>query len=140
MEVCCIIKPDAIEVANGILRMLEKAGVRLLEHREIIYTAALVHELYDHMPEDARAAIAASLDGKHSLALLLEADSIDAVLDVAGRESDPSRCTPGTIRARYGTYQPPRRMGSWPWWENAVHRPVDMREAMRDRHLLFPDR
>ena len=139
MEVCCIIKPDALTAAGDIVRMLEEAGIRLLERRDMTYTPALVHELYDHMPEDARDAIAESLAGKQGIALLLEARSIDAVLDIAGHESDPSRCTPGTIRARYGKHRSPVRMGSWPWWENALHRPVDMREALRDRRLLFSD-
>ncbi len=103
----------------------------------MVYTLPVIRSLYDHMPEDAIAAIALRMEGRSGLALLVEAGSIEQLLAVIGRESDPARCAPGSLRARFGQGAEEERMGSWAWWENAIHRPVDAREAARDLALLF---
>ncbi len=137
MKVCCIIKPEAVGIEADIIRVLIERGISVCMLRPITYTRSLIDELYDHMPEDARNAIADMLVGKEGIALLLEVASLSILLDIMGRESDPARCAPDSIRGLYGLRAGPVQVGSWPWWENAIHRPVDQREAERDLSRIF---
>lgn len=137
MEVCCIIKPNGIRHAEAIFKVLNDAGMPVLEWKDITYTRALAYQLYDHMSPRAQADIATDLDGKPGIALRLEVPSIDALLDIAGRETDPRACAFGTIRWRFGLHANPSDAGGTPWWQNAFHRPVDEREAERDLRLFF---
>ncbi|HEY0948540.1 MAG TPA: nucleoside-diphosphate kinase [Candidatus Paceibacterota bacterium] len=138
MRACCIIKPKATGRRDEIVAALKNEGVSIIREKRITYTKALVHALYDHMDQSARDAIAARLCGMDGIALLLEVASIDRLLEVVGDDSDPRRCRPHTLRARFASGASEERMGDAPWWENAVHRPINEREALRDLSLLFP--
>lgn len=138
MEVCCIIKPSGIRHTEAIIGVLAKAGMPVIEQKEITYTRALAYQLYDHMSPEAQRDIATDLDGKLGIALRIEVPDIERLLDVAGRETDPRTCAFGTIRWRFGTHENPSDVGGTPWWQNAFHRPVDLREAVRDMRLFFP--
>ena len=137
MRLCCIIKPASLPQAAIIIRALEGEGIPLLSQREVIYSDSVIRTLYDHMPEDALFAIKGRMEGGIGLALLVEAESIEKLLAVVGRESDPARCAPMSLRARFGKGAPEEQVGTWAWFENAIHRPVDAREALRDLSLLF---
>lgn len=138
MRACCIIKPSATTRRDEIVAALRSEGISVIREKTITYTAALVQALYDHMDEDARNAITDRLSGKPGMALLVEVESVKRLLDIVGRHSNPALCAPRTIRARFAQDAPEERMGDAPWWENAVHRPIDEREAQRDLSLLFP--
>jgi nucleoside diphosphate kinase len=125
MDVCCI------------LEVLRIASLCVRERKEIIFTRELVHQLYDHMTMTAQDSIAENLDGKPGIALLITTPSLRVLLDVVGRHSDPRKCAFGTIRWRFGTHENPHDRGGSKWWNNAVHRPVNLREARRDLALLF---
>jgi nucleoside diphosphate kinase len=137
MEVCCIIKPSGLRHTEAIIEVLEDAGMIIWQRKEIIYTNELAHQLYDHMSPEAQDDIAKDLEGKPGLALRIEVPSLESLLDVAGRESDPRACAFGTIRWRFGTHENPAEVGGTPWWQNAFHRPIDIREAKRDTSLVF---
>lgn len=138
MRICCIIKPHAIEHADAIIAVIEEQGACVRRREEILYTTPLVHALYDHMDADARDAITERLCGKPGIALLIEVASVDRMLDIAGRHSNPALCDSGSIRARFARDATEERMGTARWWENALHRPIDEREAERDLELVFP--
>lgn len=112
--------------------------MRIVERKRITYTEELIQVLYDHMSDTARTYIAESLAGKHGLALRIETPSIAKLLKVVGDQSNPHQCSPASIRFRYSPRQKPYRIDGWDWWENIMHRPVDMREATRDLQLIFP--
>jgi nucleoside diphosphate kinase len=137
MLICTIIKPHAVTHAEEIVEMLRTSYVSILRTETVYFSEQLVHTLYDHMPLPVREEIARRLVGKLGLALLLQARSIDHLLEIVGTESDPSKCASGTIRERFGVHGAPMVVGSDPWWENAIHRPVDMREVTRDLWQVF---
>jgi nucleoside diphosphate kinase len=137
MLLCGIIKPHALDHTTEILSMLQKASIEVRATKSLLFTHSLVEILYDHMPSDARHTIAQSLAGKVGLALLVSVPSIECVLEIVGRESDPRLCAASTIRARFGVRAGPTHMGTDPWWENAFHRPIDEREAARDLREIF---
>lgn len=137
MKLCCIVKPSAVPNADAIALALTEAGIPVIERKDITYTPSLVGILYDHMPDEAVSEITRRMDQKPGIALLVSANSIEHLLDVVGRESNPGLCAPRSLRARFGRNAPEERVGTWSWWENALHRPVDEREARRDLRLLF---
>ena len=139
MFVCCIVKPSAQHLCTEIRSALTIVGLPILCEKEVTYTAALVDVLYDHMSREARTMIAQRYGGCTGTALLLYASSIEACLAVCGKESDPRACTLESIRGRYGSRGDFECLGDWPWWENAIHRPVDERERARDVSLFFPE-
>ncbi len=123
--------------SEEILEVLCEKSLPVLETKPLCFSDSLVHTFYDHMPYSAREAIARSLAGKTGLALLVEVPSIAHLLEITGSESDPSKCALGTIRERFGVHGIPSILGSDPWWENAIHRPINTREAMRDLWYVF---
>ena len=137
MEICCIIKPEAAHRAADIRSKIAERGIAVRESMDIIYTDELIAGLYDHMSEQARRDIAFRLSGKKGIALVLDAADTETVLEIAGRESDPRRCAPGSLRAEFGLYTESDPVGAEEWWQNAIHRPVDEREARRDMRLIF---
>jgi Nucleoside diphosphate kinase len=132
MRLCGIIKPHALKHSKEILEVLRDASLIILEIKPILYTNTLVEILYDHMSSEARSIIAQKLVGHQGRAILLCAVSIEQLLEIAGTESDPSLCTSDSIRARFGVHALPAKVGCEPWWDNAFHRPINMREAIRD--------
>lgn len=138
MDVCCIIKPDGLPYATEIIQSIAHAGLCIVERKRIIYTEKIIHELYDHMTMPARLHIAVSMVGKIGLALRIRTSSILQLLAVVGCHSDPRRCSPHSIRFRFSEHTSPQHIDGWDWWENTIHRPVDMREAKRDMALFFP--
>jgi nucleoside diphosphate kinase len=139
MLVCCIIKPPAQSERDAILQAMRVAGMKVIAQREVMYTQTLIHVLYDHMDSSARMCITKKYAGRIGTALLFQVESLAACLRVIGTESNPGACAEGTIRARYGSRGEPEYLGTWKWWENAVHRPIDERERLRDLALLFPE-
>ncbi|MES2225184.1 MAG: hypothetical protein V4480_00035 [Patescibacteria group bacterium] len=99
----------------------------------------MIKTLYDHMDVEAQWNIAQRYEHKRGCALLADFPSIDTCMRLIGRESDPRACAPHTIRARFGSKTEPEHVGEWLWWENALHRPVDERERLRDLALIFPE-
>lgn len=138
MRICIILKPSVVTREREITERLHKRDMIIEKRREIVYSAALLDALYDHMSEDARVAIRERMCEKPGIALLLANTSVGEVLALVGSKSNPAECAPGTLRALYGHNAPEERMAEWPWWENAIHRPIDEREAVRDLALLFP--
>ncbi len=139
MFVCCIVKPSAYPLREEIMEVFRDASMPILAIKDITYTEALVDLLYDHMSWEARTMITQKYGGCTGTALLICAESIEACLTTCGRESDPRACVPGSIRGRYGSRGDPEMLGAWPWWENAIHRPVDERERSRDLEIFFPE-
>lgn len=139
MRICCIVKPAALKHADAIASALEEAGIPILAQKHIVYTIPFIDVLYDHMSPAARFAIGLRMAGAPGIAFLVEALSVDAFLEIAGRESDPSKCAPHSIRARFAKGAEEERVSDWVWFENAFHRPVDEREAHRDVSLVFPE-
>jgi nucleoside diphosphate kinase len=137
MQLCGIIKSHALSVSEDILQILQIAGIRILEKKFFLFTREHIDVLYDHMSTETRTAIAKHVVGLKGLALLLCAPSIERLLEVVGTESDPRRCAPQTIRARFGVHADPFDVDNDPWWDNAFHRPINEREAVRDLACLF---
>jgi nucleoside diphosphate kinase len=137
MHLCGIIKPHAREKSTEILVALKDAGMIVCRAKKITYTAELVEILYDHMSAEARSDIASRYIGLEALALLVSVKSIEEFLEVIGKESDPRLCVKGTIRARFGIHCDASRVGSEQWFENAFHRPIDAREAVRDLRCIW---
>lgn len=139
MYVCCIIKPPAVSRCVEISTVLLGKGVTVRCAKTILFTAELVDQLYDHMDDEARAAIVRKYGGRIGVALCMEVENIAAGVRVIGTESNPSACHEESIRALFGVHESAERIGAWEWWENALHRPVDERERVRDLRLLFPE-
>jgi nucleoside diphosphate kinase len=139
MFMCCIIKPPAYHQRHEIKECLEERGLLVIRSKDLVYTRKLVEVLYDHMDSTARAEIAKRYEGHIGVALCIEAESIAACMNIIGTESDPRMCVEGTVRALYGTLRTPERIGMWDWWENALHRPVDEYERVRDLAYIFPE-
>lgn len=139
MLISCIIKPPAYTSRYEILQCLLQFPISVISTKEITYDAHLVDILYDHMDIQARVHIMERYEGQVGVALCVDVPSIAACMAVIGTESDPRACTPNTIRAKYGQLTEPERIGEWLWWENALHRPVDERERVRDLSYVFPE-
>lgn len=139
MHICCIVKPSALAHTEAIIKALRDADMPVQKRRNIIYTLDLIDTLYDHMSAEARQDITDRMASRPGVALLVESESVEALLKVAGSESDPARCAPNSIRARFAKGAPEERVGSSVWFENAFHRPVNDREAARDVAALFPE-
>jgi nucleoside diphosphate kinase len=137
MLICSIIKPPHVYLSKYIIRDFHKRQIPVLSVRSIVYTRQCIDVLYDHMDDTARKLIVERYQERVGLALLLECTDINECLEVVGRESNPSKCHPGSLRHKYGSHTTPDECGSWQWFENAIHRPIDERERLRDIKLLF---
>lgn len=137
MFLCGIIKPHALSQSVEILGVLQTASITILETKLVYFTHELIEILYDHMSSEARHAIGQKLIGLEGIAILLSAPSIERLLELVGRESDPRLCGPGSIRARFGLRAEPATVGNEVWFENAFHRPINAREAARDLLYIF---
>lgn len=137
MKACCMIKPSALAHQVAIKAVLEQYKVHVLQERTVLYTKPLIHTLYDHMSSEFRDVLASRLEGQTAIALLVEVASLSVLLDIAGRYTDPNKCVPHSIRARFGTLKEAEYLAGEPWWENGFHRPIDMREVRRDIALFF---
>lgn len=124
------------EISND----LAEKGTAIIARKKVRYSRRLVDTLYDHMSDEARACITQKYGGLFGEALLLNVESIAACCALIGTDSDPRACAPESIRGRFGSRGDPERISAaWDWFENAVHRPVDERECMRDIRLIFPE-
>jgi hypothetical protein len=139
MHFCCIIKPPAMAWSTHIVAHIRRERVEIIAQKKFVYTTEAIEILYDHMDEVARLLIAERYCGRTGLALLLDFESLEQCLDFIGRESDPDACAPTSVRALYCSYAEPETLGTLPWWENGIHRPVDERERVRDLQLIFPE-
>ncbi len=138
MKICCIIKPEALSHRSEIIDLVNQRGIKVLTEKKVQYSREIVEVLYDHMDPSTRRTISELFNDKEGIALLVEAPSAEEMLSIAGTHSDPSQCAADSIRARYGIKSEPDILGMDYWWQNAFHRPIDMREAKRDVALFFP--
>lgn len=122
------------------MQALRNSGLRIVESKAVVYGEELVEILYDHMDSQARKCITDRYRGRIGVALCIEDGDIETCMTIIGRESDPQACAPESIRTRFGESGEPERIGGWLWWENALHRPVDERERLRDLQHIFPER
>jgi nucleoside diphosphate kinase len=139
MYFCGIIKPHALHYADEIKDALGDSGIRIITTKHLYFDTVIIEVLYDHMSAHARASIVRELsrDGGIGTALLLESISIERLLEVVGTESDPGKCSAGSIRARFGVHEKPILLHAEFWWKNAFHRPTNMREAVRDMSYIW---
>ncbi|CAN5700144.1 hypothetical protein BH11PAT2_BH11PAT2_05360 [soil metagenome] len=118
---------------------MQRQGIPIIDHKKFVYTRHAIEVLYDHMDEVARSHIAMRYCRRSGHALLMDFNSIDQCLEYIGRESDPDACEPNSIRSLYCAFAEPEMLGTVPWWENGIHRPIDERERLRDLKLVFPE-
>lgn len=137
MHISIIIKPHAFEQKAAIIEALREAGIRKLDGRHFLFGEKVVSALYSNMGEASQKDIVEYFGDKQAYALLVEAPSVDCVLEVTGDEGDPARCALNTIRHRFGRHAPPVYVGGVEWWDNAVHRPTNDAEVHRDLAAVF---
>lgn len=133
----CIIKPDAFKNREAIVRRLENSGLYIVERKIKQLTDRFVEEaMYDPkgMPEPIAEATQRHFASGPSEVLLVRGGSavITKLIETVGLKTDPSLCSPETIRYLYGNHVPEELEGGLKYWRNAAHRPRNQAEAQKD--------
>ncbi len=133
----CIIKPDAFNNREAIVRQLKNSGLYVVERKTKQLTDQFVEEaLYDPkgLPKPIAEATQRHFASGPSEVLLVRGGNavITKLVETVGLKTDPSLCSSETIRYLYGTHVPEELEGGLKYWRNAAHRPKDQTEAQRD--------
>lgn len=132
----CVIKPDAFEHRDAIVKRLEESGLYIVERRPVQLTESfIVKEMYgkDKLPkilEDAH--VRHFLSGKSEVVLVKGSNAVGNLLTTVGLKTNPALCKPDTIRYIYGSHIPEELGEGLKYFRNAAHRPKNSDEAEED--------
>ena len=136
-----IIKPERMKKSSRkkIREMIEKNGLRIVASAVIIFTEEIINCLYDNVAPEVREANARLLAGREAELLIIEGKyAVRRLFNLAGKETDPSKCEKHTIRFRFGGKKPVLLSGGYKFYLNAFHRSKNVEE--RERELAIARR
>lgn len=127
-----LVKPDAMAYRDEIREMVLESGLQIPQFSRIPIPASVLALLYPGVPSEVMAATIQHYSmGVCEVGIVDGPNAIQRLLALVGEETNPARCAPGTIRARF-CHKGPIQIGKWSYCFNGVHRPKDQREARRD--------
>lgn len=122
-----MIKPEAMDSRDEI-RDLIRRDLAITAIKTLRLPQWVIRELYDDLNDNLRIATDIALRGTVELGVVEGEDAIATMLDIAGDKTNPSECTPDSIRFRFGVHLPLIVNGT-PYYLNALHRPKSAEEA-----------
>ena len=131
-----IIKPEAMHVRAKIRNLITESGLRIVRAVEIIIPASSLNSLYTDLNSDLRKATQLFMGNEPcEIGEVAGENAVNLLLAVCGHSTDPSQCTPKSVRGLFGIRQA-ESVGSAIYFKNAIHRPKTEEEARRDFGLF----
>lgn len=131
-----VIKPEGMPFRSSIRHIIASAGLAICQTRTGILDEKFLRPLYPDLSPDLWAATMKFMQcGVCEVGLVEGDDAVQRLFVIAGRSTNPNDCEPSTIRGQFGR-KVPDRVGAVIYFRNAIHRPKDCDEAMRDVALL----
>lgn len=122
------IKPEAVSRADEIRARIEYAGLKVVVFEEFIMTEELLGSLYEGKSDEVMEKLRKQmLNKKCVLGQVFGECAIERLLDITGRDTDPKKCPPGTIRHDFGDRGVPNQINL-----NAIHRPKNKEEVVQN--------
>lgn len=129
-----IIKPDGMARRLEIRDMIEQSSLVVVRSATAILPVWVVEVIYPDLSEErCNTAIHYMTCDECEVGILSGNDAVRRFLNLAGEFVEPGRCEPGSIRAKFGTKDP---LQGW-YYNNAIHRPTNQYEAVRDLAIAY---
>ena len=93
----------------------------------------------DLSPKLWQATVKHLLEGTLTFVFVVGEDAVNRLANYAGRNINPKKCRPETVRFRYGGSKPVALGDDVLYYRNAIHCPKNGEEAQRDVALFFRD-
>ncbi|MEJ0053973.1 MAG: nucleoside-diphosphate kinase [bacterium] len=138
-----LLKPEAVRYAPEIRRRIANIGLMVVGQREYRWdfranALNTIQSMYPRCPEEIVEATVDHYLGHATPVLLLEGkDAIRRFFALAGKETNPGKCHESTLRRQFGIPNADIIGGRRKYWRNALHRPRDANEAIRDIRIFF---
>lgn len=129
-----IIKPEGMQCRGKIKEILAQNGLVVMEQKILILPEWTINVLYPELSNDLRVATRTMLNSFIEAGLMCGEQVVEKLFHVAGTETSPANCQPGSIRFIFGGREP-IVIGSVKYYANAIHRPKNHVEAKRDVEL-----
>lgn len=130
-----MIKPEAMESRDEIRELIGR-HLAITAMKTLRLPRQAIRELYADLDGDLWTATDSALRNPVELGVVEGEDAIEVMLELAGSETDPSKCDPNSIRFKYGTHLP-TMINDTPYYPNAIHRPKSSAEAVAHVSLVY---
>lgn len=140
-EAICMIKPDAFDSRDFIVKKLEESGLYVVKRKATKLTEDFMDKniITDKFPKSITEAQKKHYLSDNSEIILLKGeDVVRKLLKVIGLNTDPGLCDEDTIRSRFGMHIPVLLDEDLKYFFNAIHRPKDEQERKSDLNKFKP--
>ena len=132
------LKPEANPHVIEIVARITEAGLNVEPRGRLALSAWALKRLYPGLSEKLQEATNRHLLDAHVFVYAVSGENaINLLVDLAGRNVNPKKCGPKTIRRLYGSKQPIAIGPGLFYYRNGIHRPQNAEEAARDLALFF---
>ena len=131
------IRPVGMPYRYTIRRIVTGAGLLIVHSKILKMPRWAYEELYPRsapskMPDEAWLRRLVTSTGSPSEIMILAGDdAVERLIALVGRDADPAKCAPGTIRHEFGV-SCAENIGGMDFHLRVMHRPVDREEAARN--------
>ena len=132
----CVIKPDAFQNKDIIIKRLEDSGLYIVKSvTKNLPEKFVIGEMYDPdtLPKPIIEATAKHFSSGPSEIILVKGDNVvQKLLQVIGLKTNPALCEEDTVRYMYGDHVPEELEQGLKYYRNAAHRSSNEAEAVAD--------
>ncbi|MDO8593781.1 MAG: nucleoside-diphosphate kinase [bacterium] len=136
-----IVKPEGMLHRDSIRQMITNTGLSIIDSYIVTIPKWVPATLYPDLSlEKGRLweLTCQQFVGKRcEIGVVSGEGAIGKLLAVCGTEISPARCASQTIRRVYGFRNPIKLPGGGCFWFNAIHRPKNREEVLRDANIHF---
>ncbi|MFA6269811.1 MAG: nucleoside-diphosphate kinase [Candidatus Paceibacterota bacterium] len=129
-----VIKPDAVDRADEVVRRLEHEGFSIQKRVRKILPEKFVDSRSENFPLDIQKETGKYLTTASSEIILLKGgdDIVEKLKFVTGENTNPGKSDKGSIRAIFGEHFPRKTDDGNDFFRNAIHRPANEEERKSD--------
>jgi nucleoside diphosphate kinase len=130
-ETIYMIKPEAMMHSKSIRALMERRELQIVLRKRLVLPSWALTCFYPDLLGDLLKLTTLAFLAQVEIGLLQGNEAIERFRILAGTETAPAKCEPGSIRGKYGIVQP-FRVGGAIYYANAIHRPKNSDEARKD--------
>ncbi len=130
-----LIKPEGMAYKEQIRKIIERKGLAIAERKTIVLPEWAIKSIYPDLPSDLLIATRAMLSSPVEMGIVIGERAVQRLFILAGMETSPATCAPGSIRFLFGAKEP-IIFGKIMYYANVLHRPKNHAEADRGVELF----
>ena len=131
-----MLKPEAVPYKEEIMGMIEKAGIPIVEWRNLKLDEEHLNTLYAKTKGEKWHKTKDHLLGKDVLVAVVEGDNVvERLHKICGEHAKPFLCETDSIRSKFSGILP---FGDESYTKNVIHRAKNKEEAEKHLVLFFP--